>query len=64
MPVVLGGALNVTTLPGLLYQYRHGPALSEPLPLEVPLTAYHQDGHFTAAAHSYGKTQKETVRGQ
>lgn len=62
MPVILGGALDITALPGLLHQYRHGPTLGEPLPLKVPLTANHQDGHLTTAAHSYRKTKEETER--
>lgn len=59
VPVILGGTLNVTALPGLLYQDRHGPALGKPVTLQVPFAAHNQDGYFTAAGHSYREKGEE-----
>lgn len=52
VPVILGGTLDVTALPGLLYQDGHGPALGKPVTLQVPLAPHNQDGYFTTAGHS------------
>lgn len=60
VPVKLGRALHVTTLPGLLHQDRHCPARHEALSLEVSLVAYNQDWHLTATAFP---AEVETERG-
>ena len=49
MPVELGRALHIATLPGLLDQHRDGPARREALALQVSFTAHHKDGNLTAA---------------
>ena len=50
VPVELGRALHIATLPGLLDEYRDSPARGEALALQVPLTSHYQDGNLTAAA--------------
>lgn len=54
VPVELGRAFHVATLPRLLDQHRHSPTGHEALPLQVPLVTHHQDGHLTAAAFPAG----------
>ena len=49
VPVELGGTFHVAALPGPLHQHGDGSARGEALTLQVPLTAYHQDGDLTAA---------------
>lgn len=63
MPVELGRALHIATLPGLLDQHRDGPARREALALQVSFTAHHKDGNLTAATLPTGTGTGKTEEG-
>lgn len=63
VPVELGRALHVTTLPGLLHQDWHCPARHEALSLQISLVAHNQDWHLAAAAFPAGARERKMEKG-